>query len=189
MLKKIIIIVSGVVLVGVGYYFISPLFISVTLYEPEPVEVNVPATISETDVVKTELLTNLPNKQSTEVASRPTDTASVALQAPILPVYQAEAQIVGTRGHDASGTVRIVKTEAGEVARFEDFKTVNGPDLFVYLASDLEATKFVDLGRLKATEGNINYLIPTEVDITQYPYVMVWCKQFGVLFNYAQIYP
>lgn len=45
----------------------------------------------------------------------------------------------------------------------------------------------MSLGKLRGTEGNINYIIPDEVDISEYKYVMTWCKQFGVLFNYADI--
>jgi peptide methionine sulfoxide reductase msrA/msrB len=95
--------------------------------------------------------------------------------------------VVGTVGHSATGTVQILKTEAGTVLRYEDFKTINGPDLFVYLSTDLKATEFINLGELKATEGSINYDVPSEVDLTKYKYVLVWCKKFGVLFNYADI--
>lgn len=83
--------------------------------------------------------------------------------------------------------VRLIETEAGTVLRYENFETINGPDLFVYLAKDLEATDFVNLGDLKGTEGNANYSVPAGVDIKDYKYEMVWCKQFGVLFNYADL--
>jgi hypothetical protein len=51
----------------------------------------------------------------------------------------------------------------------------------------LEAKDFVNIGEVKATEGNVNYEIPQGVNPDEYKYVMVWCKQFGVLFNYAEI--
>jgi hypothetical protein len=41
---------------------------------------------------------------------------------------------------------------------------------------------------VKATEGNINYEIPEGVDPREYPYVLTWCKAFGVLFNSAKVY-
>lgn len=99
----------------------------------------------------------------------------------------APAPVIGTTLHPASGTAQVVRGENTSYIRYENFKTINGPDLYVYLATDLEAKDFVDLGTLKATEGNINYEIPTGVDVKKYPYVLVWCKQFGVLFNYANI--
>jgi hypothetical protein len=96
-------------------------------------------------------------------------------------------KIIDTKTHPASGEVRIVVNETGTYVRYENFKTLNGPDLFVYLANDLEVKDYISLGELRATEGNVNYLLPAGTDITKYKYVIVWCKQFGVLFNYADI--
>ncbi len=97
------------------------------------------------------------------------------------------ASVVGTAGHPASGTVRIVEADDKKYVRYEHFKTINGPDIYVYLAKDLDAKEFVNLGPVKATEGNINYEIPADRDTSQYPYVLTWCKAFGVLFNYANL--
>ncbi len=110
-------------------------------------------------------------------------------QAPLTheAVPATPAPVVGTSGHPASGTVRMVRGDTASYIRYENFKTINGPDLYVYLATDLEAKEFINLGLLKATEGNVNYEIPTGVDLQKYRYVLVWCKQFGVLFNYADI--
>lgn len=99
----------------------------------------------------------------------------------------AGAQVVGTAGHPASGTVRLVAADGTTYVRYENFKTINGPDIYVYLAKDLDAKEFVSLGKVKATEGNINYQVPADVDASQYPYVLTWCKTFGVLFNSAKL--
>jgi hypothetical protein len=61
--------------------------------------------------------------------------------------------------------------------------------LYVYLASDLEATSFVSLGRIRGTEGNVTYEVPEGTDLSEYPYVLTWCRAFGVLFNHADISP
>jgi len=103
------------------------------------------------------------------------------------PLNLAVAQIIGTAGHAASGKVHIVTVDDKKYIRYEDFKTINGPDLYVYLAKDLEAKEFISLGKLRATEGNVNYEVPEGVDIAEYRYALVWCKQFSVLFNYADI--
>ena len=95
------------------------------------------------------------------------------------------APVVGTTGHPASGAARIVQSDGKTYARYENFKTINGPDIYVYLSKDLDAKDFVSLGVVRATEGNINYEIPAGVDPSTYRYVLTWCKQFGVLFNYA----
>jgi hypothetical protein len=95
--------------------------------------------------------------------------------------------IVGTTGHPASGMVRIIGAGEKSYLRYEDFKTINGPDIYVYLAKDLAAKDFVNLGRVRATEGDVNYEVPTGVNAGEYRYALVWCKTFGVLFNYADL--
>lgn len=95
--------------------------------------------------------------------------------------------IVDTPAHPAEGFVRVVRTEEGSYIRYEDLKTINGPDIFVYLAKDLDAKEFVSLGRVKSTEGNSNYPIPEGVNVEEYRYVLIWCKAFSVLFNSADI--
>lgn len=99
----------------------------------------------------------------------------------------AHAQVVGTTGHPASGSARIVEADGKQYVRYENFKTINGPDIYVYLAKDLDAKEYVNLGKVRATEGDINYEIPAEVDVAAYPYVLTWCKTFSVLFNYADL--
>lgn len=99
----------------------------------------------------------------------------------------ASFPVVGTTRHPASGTVRIIEADNKSYVRYENFKTINGPDIYVYLAKDLDAKEYVNLGAVKATEGNVNYEIPNDTNVSEYHYVMVWCKAFGVLFNYADL--
>jgi hypothetical protein len=111
----------------------------------------------------------------------------------VLPAGLAESpsvsvQVVGTLGHMASGSARIIEADDKQYLRYENFQTTNGPDLYVYLANDLNAKEFVSLGLLRATEGNVNYEIPNHIRPTDYRYALVWCKRFGVLFNYADFF-
>lgn len=101
----------------------------------------------------------------------------------------ARATVVPTTLHPASGYVRIVEEGGKRYVRFEEFQTINGPDLFVYLASDTGASDFIDLGSLKATQGSFNYEIPAGVDLAHYSHVLVWCRAFSVLFNSADLAP
>ena len=76
-----------------------------------------------------------------------------------------------------------------------DFKVGPGPKFHVYLVPDadvtpdteVEATMFVDLGRLKAFSGSQNYAIPAGIDIADYSSVVIWCEQFNVLISPAAI--
>lgn len=182
-------LVGGLILFVV-YYFVSPFFQQSTLDEA------VPEAISTEEVKDTEADKFIDaSKPDVIIApAKPISKETLIVEpspqkqsAPAPVEANAAAQIIGTPGHRASGTVRLVSTGGGEVVRYENFSTVNGPDLFVYLATDLEASEFINLGALKATDGNINYTVPPGTDIKKYPYVLVWCKQFSVLFNSAKI--
>lgn len=98
--------------------------------------------------------------------------------------------------HATSGTATVYQLADGiRVLRFTDFKTSNGPDLHVYLvaaddASDSESvTKagFVDLGSIKGNIGDQNYTLGSDVDLSKYRDVSVWCKRFSVNFGAAPL--
>jgi hypothetical protein len=90
--------------------------------------------------------------------------------------------------HNASGKAMVLYLEDGSaVLRFENFRVTNGPDLYVYLSTDRNASDFVDLGRLKANIGNQNYELPGGVDLSKYNHVIIWCKAFSVYFGGAEL--
>lgn len=155
----IISIVVGISLIGFGYYAISPLFKNVKVDEALPVSKNIKVPLGSTEKMEV------------------TEKAQTS----------AAAKVIGTTAHPASGTARIVEVDGKSYLRYENFKTINGPDIYVYLAKNLEAKNFISLGKVKATEGNINYEIPARVNVAEYPYVLTWCRMFGVLFNYADL--
>jgi len=110
-----------------------------------------------------------------------------------LPTASAEfpaGKFVGSGDgiHEAEGDALIIKLEDGsQYVRFENFKSTNGPDLYVYLATDDKASDFVNLGLLKGNIGNQNYEIPEGVDLSKYNKVLVWCKAFSILFGSAEL--
>jgi hypothetical protein len=87
--------------------------------------------------------------------------------------------------HDTSGSSLLIEMDDDLVLRFENFKTDSGPGLYVYLSVDLEDDDYVNLGKLKGTEGNMNYDVPTGTNTTKYNHVLIWCEPFSVLFGYA----
>ena len=102
--------------------------------------------------------------------------------------YEGTFTGVGDGIHDAQGDAYTIPLENGNnVLRLENFESTNGPDLYVYLATDDRATDFVNLGILKANNGNQNYDIPADTDLTKYNNVLIWCKSFGVLFGSADL--
>lgn len=161
--KTIWYVLGGVALaavLGFAYYAISPLFINIKVDEA------------------------LPGQKMPE---RSTPTQSQEVPAEVPPTQSAAAPVIDTPAHPASGFVRAVEAEGKTYVRYEEYKTINGPDLYVYLSKDIDAKEFVDLGKVRATEGNINYEVPKNVDLGEYRYALTWCKQFGVLFNFADL--
>ena len=100
--------------------------------------------------------------------------------------------------HEGRGVATIYQVDDGtRVLRFTDFKTSNGPDLYVYMvATDdaddsqtVEQAAFVNLGALKGNVGDQNYELPTDLDLDTYRAVTVWCRRFGVNFATAPLAP
>src|SRR3989338_346946 len=91
------------------------------------------------------------------------------------------------RAHEVMGKALLIKTGDSKILRFEDFDTINGPDLHIWLASSLGKDDYVDLGSIKATKGDVNYDVPADVDTNKYNKVLVWCVPFGVLFSYVEL--
>lgn len=102
------------------------------------------------------------------------------------PLIIGRANMVA-RAHEVEGEALLVKSGNETYLRFENLKTINGPDLRIYLSAGLNTDDVVDLGPIRATEGSVNYVIPAGTDINKYKNAMIWCRAFGVLFSYAQL--
>ena len=90
--------------------------------------------------------------------------------------------------HNAQGLAKVIPLKNEQsILRLENFKSTNGPNVHLYLATDRTASDFIDLGRLKANNGNQNYNIPAGTDLAKYNMALIWCKDFSVLFGSAQL--
>jgi hypothetical protein len=110
-----------------------------------------------------------------------------AMNQPTASTLSGKFAGVGDGIHDAKGTAKVIAMDGRNVLRLEDFRSTNGPDLYVYLSTDKDASEYVSLGRLKANSGNQNYEIPDGADLSKYNTVLVWCQQFSVLFGSAKL--
>jgi len=135
-------------------------------------------------VVTTQLF--VPNT-TTIPATDELPVAAMATTTGLLPEPPRFGIFSDTPGHPGAGMAKIYKTDNNEILRLTDFSATAGPDLFVYLATDLDATAFINLGVLKSTSGNQNYDIPAGTNLAEYRYALVWCKRFGVLFMSAEL--
>lgn len=94
--------------------------------------------------------------------------------------------------HYGKGSVNVYE----RAVHFDStFEVGPGPAFHVYLvprrevrrSSDVEDTMFIDLGRLRAFKGSQVYDIPAGVNLRDYPSVVIWCAQFGVLISPADL--
>ena len=161
--KSIPIIIAVVIVGGISAYAVSPYFTESTIDEALP----------------------------TDVVLQPKNEVMMdeAMMDEMIPMSYAGSFIgVGDGIHDAQGDAYTISTKDGNnILRLENFESTNGPDLHVYLATDDNASDFVNLGKLKANMGNQNYDIPEETDLQKYNKVLIWCKTFGVLFGSAEL--
>ncbi|HEX5013648.1 MAG TPA: DM13 domain-containing protein [Candidatus Limnocylindrales bacterium] len=168
----------------IGWYLGSPLILSTTVDEPPPV---VAAEATSTPTVSDPPATPLPRPRATSTPSprsTPTPTPSPA------PLALRGAFSGADEFHFGRGTARLIETAPGAfVVRLEEFAVRNGPDLYVYLSPDARgyADGAIELGRLKADNGNQNYEAPAGLDPTRAASIVIWCKQFSVQFAVAPL--
>ena len=92
-----------------------------------------------------------------------------------------------SNAHSTSGSVKLVENANKEKRLiFENFKTDAGPDLRIYLSTDLKATNFTEVTDI-VKNGNYQVAVPTTADLTKQKFVLIWCKQFSVLFGNAEL--
>lgn len=81
-----------------------------------------------------------------------------------------------------------------KLLRLENFQVVNGPELLVALSThenpltpaDL-GRDYIDLGPLRTATGNLNYDIPSELNVSRYRSVVIYDRTYGVLFAVAKV--
>jgi hypothetical protein len=158
-------IVGLVVLGAIGWYLFRPelLFVKTTVNESLPTE-----TAAQTDVASTGAESGLLlNGQFRSIA------------------------------HETVGTAAVHELGGRRILRLTGFSTSNGPDVRVFLVAANDAPDnetvtqagFVELGKLKGTQGDQNYDIPAGVDLDKYRAVTIWCHRFSVNFGTAPLTP
>lgn len=188
--SMIVAIIVAAIAVPAGVYAASPLFTNTTINEPLPTAddkmmedktMEDTAMADKNDDAMSESGDSMMEKDDSIMA----DEGEDAMTEMELSGNFAGA---GDGVHNAEGVAKVISLEDGtDVLRLEDLKVTNGPDLYVYLATDKQASDFVDLGRLKANNGNQNYDIPEGTDLSKYNTVVIWCKAFSVFFGGAEL--
>jgi Electron transfer DM13 len=211
---SVIIIVVAAVAIPFGIYTISPLFTSNTVNEPLPTTtaaiVNKKAKVqeyqkfismNEQDRMNAAKHMNQTEKNMVMIgADQINNTINENVMTPgTMKQQQVNATITskirtgtfigaGDGFHNTEGLAKVIPLgQVSIVIRLENFKSTNGPNVHLYISTDKAASNFIDLGRLKANNGNQNYNIPNGTDLAKYNRVLVWCKDFSVLFGSAEL--
>ncbi len=206
--KVIISIAVAVVIISISAYALSPYFTESSINEALPD--NVITQSMEEEITQDEQMEETQKETMTEKETMEDETQKETMEdetqketmteketmiqdeetQEIARLYEGTFVGVGDGIHDAQGIAKIIPLQDGsEILRLEEFRSTNGPDLYVYLATDKHASDFISLGKLKANQGNQNYVMPDDVDLEKYNQVLIWCKPFSVLFGNAELNP
>ena len=182
-------VIAAIPAIALAWWLASPLFINQTVDEEFPLTVSaeIPEGFTREEVEETMATMAKMDNTMTE---------------PMMPAMTA-AKVLSMGNfrdadsfHKGSGTATVYQLEDGShVLRFEDFRVTNGPDLRVLLSKapdiankgEFQQYEYVELDRLKGNIGNQNYMIPADLDVSQYGSVVIYCKPFQVLFSVAPL--
>jgi len=207
--------VAIVVVLAVGWYLASPLFINRMVSEAFPIEIPTSAQMremsaDEMDAMERQIMDAIPSaeemdampERARERIRKDVERFAAAMPdkhtiepMPGAPVLLAAGEFRDAdRFHKGSGLAKLYDIPAiGRVLRFEEFRATNGPDLHVLLAAAPLPTnrhdlgEYIDLGSLKGNVGDQNYDIPEDVDVARYASVVIYCKPFHVVFATATL--
>ncbi len=201
--KAIIIgIVIAVIAIPAGIYTLSPIFVNTTINEPAPtagIDSKDAAAMQEfekfmvlSEEERMEEGQQMPIEEKEMIMKGAAQTDGKSVDEVMTDPGQASTFSGAFAGvndgiHNAEGQAIVIQLADGaSILRLEDFKSTNGPDLYVYLSTDKTASDFVNLGKLKGNIGNQNYDIPQRTDLEKYDTVLIWCRAFSVLFGSAE---
>ena len=195
MTKWLVGVVLVVLAVGLAVFEPWRLFTSSELDEPAPTAgvVAAPSATPAPSERPSERPTDRPAGR--RARATPTPTPTPAPTSTPQDLVLAAGQFVPAE-HATSGRAQVLRLADGQrFVRLEGLATSDGPDLHVWLSDQpsggewgsYDDGRYVRLGDLKATHGNQNYLVPTEVDLSGLTSVVIWCDRFNVAFGTAPL--
>lgn len=131
---------------------------------------------------------SLPNNLKEQMPDSPPE-----LEPPTLLSAGEFSGLAGNR--PAAGKVQLFRLGTGEyLLRLEDLSVVRGPGLHLYFTASagprdvtVIQSDFIDLGELRAQSGDLNYVIPADIDLREYHGVVVFSPYFRELYATASL--
>lgn len=156
-MKKYLLALAAILVLVVGYWLVSPLFITREVNEP-----------------LSDIVPMVPAEDGSMVTSEQQELKTGFFKGISYHNAEGQARLIKTGGK------YFVRFE-------DDFNVTNGPDLFVHLGKDGKYSNEARLGALKGNMGAQNYEIPAEINPVEYNEVWVWCRAFSVPFAKAEL--
>ena len=199
--KKIKITIGGIIAViaiAITTYTISPLFINTTIDEPLPdtsTNISFEEFMKLSEDERAAIGKDMTQEEKDNIMRVFAQENATINDEMTIPENQTNDMLLkgnlidaGDGFHMASGEVKVLQiSDSTQILRFENLDVTNGPDLYVYLATDTTAKDFVSLGRLKGNMGNQNYPIPENTNFEKYNTVLIWCQAFSTLFGNSKL--
>ena len=110
---------------------------------------------------------------------------------PALAFADGSGEFVSKR-YNIQGSWEITEIEGQTAIRFsDDFKTKSGPDLKLFLSpapvDEVTGRSVTDTARkiavLASNKGEQTYILPDDVDLTEYQSLLIQCEAFSVLWG------
>lgn len=106
---------------------------------------------------------------------------------------EASSWVKPNGGYDITGTVTFRDSNGVKTLIFSsNFSTLSGPDIYIYLGSKNANPTNVDndsyeLAYMPSQSGAQEYDIPSSIDISDYDYVLIHCKQYNHFWGGGQL--
>jgi hypothetical protein len=199
--------VFGITMIGVAIWALTPYFYNTRVDEAFPAVAPVsnqaavavdtraePTAAAATEPTASTAAAEDTIAEPTAAIPQPTEAPPAA---PAEPVALSQGQFTRVDAlHAASGDAVIYRLPDGtHVLRLEGFSSTNGPDLYIGLSGhpmprsngELHDSGYVELERLKGSEGSQNYALPADLDLSLFKSVVIYCKAFSVVFSTAEL--
>ena len=107
---------------------------------------------------------------------------------PAGPVSLAAGSFTGADGHAGTGKAEVIDEDGDRTLTFTEFDVDPGPDVQVYLTPNVgDVSDRIELGALKGTQGNQQYSIPGDANLSKYDSVVLYCTPFTVRVATAEL--
>ncbi|WP_291726078.1 DM13 domain-containing protein [Bernardetia sp.] len=175
---------------------ITPSVSEITLTEMATLGISVKNNLGEEITGKTATWNSgnieLVTVENGEVTAENYGTANVTATVDGIQSSPATIQVIrrGTFTNRGSGTAKLrIENDVLQVVLADDFSTSSSPpDLRIYLSQNNDnVNDAVELANLDSSSGRQIVNVSSEISITDYRYVMIWCKQFGGVYGVADM--